>query len=384
MSSHAQSNWKGTVELISAVVGAIAGLLALLPIKELNPFFDLFKKNVPVYAALFVTVSAVFVVAYLRTSTAPSPPRGTADNTDTPDLAQEFDLKITSPGGNSEVDEKVKIEGTYEKRPPKESLAVLEMSTATGRYWFRPQPAVLDEQNKKWWFNNVYVGGAQIGKRGEDRVLCLAILGESGRAMMDYYLTVRDRCGGNPVAVETLTSDITTCAQVTVHRAKIESATPDKEDEPTVKPPEREMLGPNPPRDRVDAVAVAKEFGLRFVEPRENSVVKQRVPIRGVYEKKPPAGSLVVYEETPSDGLFWFKEETPEFNEATKEWSTEIYIGGTKGTARTFHVAILGEAGRALKDYFLSVPEQCDENWAGVKTLTPDIVTCTKVTAWYK
>ncbi len=98
------------------------------------------------------------------------------------------------------------------KKPPKKSLAVLEQSPSSGRCWFKKPPPVFDEKEKQWSFTDIYVGG-----KGEERILYLAILGESGKALMDYYLRVRE-VSDEPVGIETLTPDIFLCDQINVHR----------------------------------------------------------------------------------------------------------------------------------------------------------------------
>lgn len=143
--------------------------------------------------------------------------RGKGD-IETSALAKECDLRITSPQKNSEVDEKVRLEGTYKKKPPRKSLAVLELSPSSGRYWFKRQPPVYDEKGKGWWsFTDIYVGGDKGEKRGEDRILYIAILGESGKALMDFYLAVREQFG-KPAGIETLSPDIVLWDQVSIHR----------------------------------------------------------------------------------------------------------------------------------------------------------------------
>lgn len=128
------------------------------------------------------------------------------------------------------------------------------------------------------------------------------------------------------------------------------------------------------------------QYGITMGWPTPGLPVKQKVQMSGKYIIKPPDGDVVAYEkETETDGgLFWFKEGTVDFNEATKTWSTVIYIGGKRGTGRKLGLANIGESGRALRHYFLSVPEQCGDQWAGIKVLTSDIVSCADVDVIYR
>jgi hypothetical protein len=128
-------------------------------------------------------------------------------------LAKECGLKITSPKSNSEVEERVTLEGSYKKKPPNKTLAVLERSPSSGRFWFKKQPPVYDEKEKQWSFTDVYVGTDQGGAR----ILYVAVLGESGKALQDFYLAVREEFG-KPAGVESLTPDIVLCDYIKVRR----------------------------------------------------------------------------------------------------------------------------------------------------------------------
>jgi hypothetical protein len=260
-----------------------------------------------------------------------------------------FGLKFTSPKENTGVAQKIRIEGTYRKMPPKDSVAVLEMSPATNRYWFKRQRPVF-ENDEKWYVAGVYVSG----RKDEDRILYLAMLGKSGKALRDYYLAVREQCP-KPVGIDTLTKDVALCASVTVHRTA---------DDP-----------PSQTKDEDD-------YGLGIDMPVGGSVVGDRFRVEGTYKKRPPEDRVIVYEQTP-DYLYWFKKPSPVFDEQRKRWSTEIYVGGTRSQNRDLFIATTGAAGKCLFDHFFFVYEQCEE-WVGVRQLTPDIIPRDHVTVRYR
>ncbi len=138
--------------------------------------------------------------------------RGHGD-VETSALAKECDLKITSPKYNSDVDQKIRLEGTYRKKPPEKSLAVIELSPTSGKHYFKTQPPLFNEKEGQWWFTDIYIGGDP----GKERILFLVILGEAGKALREFYVAVREETG-KTVGVKTLTPDVVQCDQVNVHR----------------------------------------------------------------------------------------------------------------------------------------------------------------------
>ncbi len=274
------------------------------------------------------------VWAFLRT-------RGEADNSV---IAKKCGLRILSPGENASVKPKIRLEGSYEKKPPEGSMTVLEKSPSTSTYWFKKQTPEFDTARKLWWFSDIYVGG----KKDDERILCLAIVGDSGRALMDYYFSVRDELK-KPVGVKNLPKDFFRCAQVSVRRAESD------------------------PEPVINDVPTRERYGMKIIEPTDNSLVGTKISLRGIFELRPPEDGLVIYERTKPDGLYWFKQEVPDFDEDKKQWSAEIYIGNEENTVRTPYVGMLGETGKALRTYFQAVNEQCNGQWAGLRKMPPDV-----------
>jgi hypothetical protein len=131
----------------------------------------------------------------------------------------------------------------------------------------------------------------------------------------------------------------------------------------------------------LDTSSIAKDCELKITSPRPNEAVNEKIELQGTYKKKPPKRALVaIIERTPSGG-FYFKEQTVQFREKDTRWSATIYIGGNR-EERTLQVGILGEAGEALRDYFIDVRRKFNKS-AGVKTLTPDVALCDDVDVYY-
>jgi hypothetical protein len=263
-------------------------------------------------------------------------------------IAKKCGLTITLPRPNSTVGQRIRLEGSCKRKPPEGSLIILEKSPSTSTYWFKKQTPEFDPEGKLWSFSDVYVGG----KKDDERIVYLALAGESGRALIDYYFLVRDALP-KPIGVRALPKDIVRCAQVAVRRAESD------------------------PEPSAREVPIPQRYGLKITAPASGALVGRAIQLSGTYEIKPPEGDLVIYERTLADGLYWFKEEVPYFEEGEKTWSAEIYVGDDRdpeSTSRTLYVGVLGDVGRLLRSYFLSIPEQCDNNWAGLKKLSPDIV----------
>jgi hypothetical protein len=269
---------------------------------------------------------------------------------------KKYGIRILSPQNNARVNRKIRVEGSYKKMPPTGSMTIVEKSPSTSRYWFKKQTPEFDTDKKLWWFSDVYVGGEQ----DSERVLYLAIVGDSGKALLDYYFLVREKFN-EPLGVETLPRDISRCAQVFVRRA---------ESDP-------------PPVIKIEKRTVPAEgYSMRITEPRQGSLVGTRILLRGTYERMPPEGDLVIYERTMDDGLYWFKQEIPVFDVMRKQWSAEIYIGNEEGTVRTLYIGMLGETGKAFRSYFQAVHDEGGQ-WVGLKNISPDVEPLAEVNVTY-
>ena len=124
--------------------------------------------------------------------------------------------------------------------------------------------------------------------------------------------------------------------------------------------------------DDVDIKRLAKECDPKITSHRNGDSVDENIQLRGTYSQKPPDDALAVLELSTTTRKYYFKN-APLLDEATKEWFADIKVRGNPGSERILYVALLGAPGRALQKYFFSVPDQT-KGWAGIETLTPDIV----------
>jgi hypothetical protein len=128
-------------------------------------------------------------------------------------IARECALKIKTVKDLAGTDQRVRITGTYRKKPPDKSVVLVEQSSAgrTHKYWFKNEP-IFDEENKTWFANCTVRGNP-----GSERIFYVAILGEHGQALWAYYLRVGEETQKWP-GIETLTPDIVLGAHETVTR----------------------------------------------------------------------------------------------------------------------------------------------------------------------
>jgi hypothetical protein len=124
-----------------------------------------------------------------------------------------------------------------------------------------------------------------------------------------------------------------------------------------------------------DTKRIAKECDPRISSHKNGDEVQEHFQLRGTFVKKPPDSVLAVIELSTSSRLYWFKK-APLLDEKAKQWFADIRVGGNPSSERIIYVAVLGAAGQALRKYYFSVPEQeqTKGGWAGIETLSPDII----------
>jgi hypothetical protein len=130
-------------------------------------------------------------------------------------------------------------------------------------------------------------------------------------------------------------------------------------------------------KNDVDPLAVSAECELRITTPMNGADVEERIQFAGSFKKKPPENSVILIEQSVATGDYWFKKR-PIFDEKNKQWYTESRVGGEPGKQRVIYVAILGESGQALWDYYWRVGNETKQ-WPGMKLLTKDIKLCDSV-----
>ena len=107
--------------------------------------------------------------------------------------ASKYGVKFGSPRDGAQVGEVVEIAGSYEIRPPGDSLRLFSVLPDGG--WFRPQAIVQFEADDKKWHGKVRLSDAPRYAV----VIVAAIVDEAGQAMWNYYHKVGEVSGWMPI-----------------------------------------------------------------------------------------------------------------------------------------------------------------------------------------
>jgi hypothetical protein len=115
--------------------------------------------------------------------------------------ASQCALRITWPINGTSLEGHVKVLGTFQRYPQEDRVWILERSLSTGLYYFNGRP--IFEKDNKQWFADYLVGG----EPGSERLLQVVAVGNSGKALADYYFKVIQDTGKR-VGLKTITSDV--------------------------------------------------------------------------------------------------------------------------------------------------------------------------------
>jgi hypothetical protein len=112
------------------------------------------------------------------------------------------------------------------------------------------------------------------------------------------------------------------------------------------------------------------------VTPAANDIVDEEFDIEGRYDGKYPNSATVWIIGQNSQGQYWFETEVNFFLNNT--WIARVHFHPEYGTRQTFWVAILGEAGKVLRDYYMN-SGWVRHSWPPLTRLTPDVERCDSV-----
>jgi hypothetical protein len=125
--------------------------------------------------------------------------------------ANKYKLKITEPWEGAIVKGRMEMGGTYEEKPPEDTVMLIEQSTRSGLYWFKRRP-VFDHANKRW-----FADWTVSGEPNRQVILHVATLGKGGQALSDYYFYVSETTKQWP-GIKNLPPDVELCDHVRVIR----------------------------------------------------------------------------------------------------------------------------------------------------------------------
>ena len=183
-----QPKWESIILLISAVVGAMATVLALLPIPQLHPLFSFFGLNLPLWMVLAAVVLAACVPGILFKRKVR---RAQTERIDDSEIKKRCGLTIQSWTLIEESKpNQYMLKGHYDNLPPRGmKVWLIVASPDRKRYW--PQSEVNPDKARNEWNGRVGLGS---GTRKDEKMrVILAILGDCDQLLSNYYLQVVDR-----------------------------------------------------------------------------------------------------------------------------------------------------------------------------------------------
>lgn len=122
-----------------------------------------------------------------------------------------YGVKIHHPGSGDDVGASFEISGTYEIKPPQDSIRIMEFSPISQEYW--PKKYILYNDKEKKWYSTVHIGASP----GEKREIVVAHIGEDGKALLKYFDKVKDKTE-KWVGIEVLPPSITECDRLVIKR----------------------------------------------------------------------------------------------------------------------------------------------------------------------
>jgi hypothetical protein len=121
-----------------------------------------------------------------------------------------------------------------------------------------------------------------------------------------------------------------------------------------------------------------KEYDIRITSTQPGQlIVRGDIDVYGTY-KKWPAGKSVRLFVIDRRNQYWVQTPTIRRNEKEKSWHSQVHIGGSADTHAIIMIAIVGEAGQALCEYYRRVKEVVKEP-IGITGVPSDVTECDSV-----
>jgi hypothetical protein len=124
--------------------------------------------------------------------------------------------------------------------------------------------------------------------------------------------------------------------------------------------------------ENVNRESIISECALKISWPINGTALDGHVKIVGTFQKAPPEDRVWVLERSLTTGLYYFNSR-PIFEDDNKQWSADYLVGGESGSERLLQVVAVGNAGKALAEYYLKVIKDTGRR-VGVETITTDII----------
>lgn len=132
--------------------------------------------------------------------------------------AHSFGLKINHPQTGDIVGEHYDVSGTYGRKPPNDyEIIIFEVNTDGHSPTYRPRKVAVSGPDQSWRAKGVY--GGDLKELGRERTIFVALVGNSGQALCDYYHKVGETYNfERRPSIDVLASDIIECDRIRVRR----------------------------------------------------------------------------------------------------------------------------------------------------------------------
>ena len=115
-----------------------------------------------------------------------------------------------------------------------------------------------------------------------------------------------------------------------------------------------------------------KGCAVKISLPLEGTSVEGQVKLMGTFQKLPQEDRVWVLERSLATGLYYFNGRLI-FEPNKKQWFADYLVGGEPGSERMVQIVAVGNAGKALVDYYYKVIKDTGRR-VGLETITADIV----------
>ena len=116
------------------------------------------------------------------------------------------------------------------------------------------------------------------------------------------------------------------------------------------------------------------DYGIKIVSPRDGEEVQEVFQVSGTYINKPPQEYILTYTTTTGKNQFWPQYEV-QLNESKQSWVGQCDLRGEPPREAYCAVVVVGDAGRAMFDYYWKVGNEQDV-WVPFDKVTDDTEVC--------
>jgi len=119
------------------------------------------------------------------------------------------------------------------------------------------------------------------------------------------------------------------------------------------------------------------DYGIEIVSPQDGADVSERFQISGIYATKPPDGLVRLY-STSTDRKYHWPQDIVQIDPLDKIWKGNSSLLGDPPLEIFVTVAIVGNSGRILYDYYWKNGIN-DNYWSPLEKITDDTEICDQV-----